>query len=481
VGSRRERGGARRARHNSPERVAQRAQRVIQPPPGQVDPPTRFRWVVLAGVWLVYATFGMATVSLAPLVAPIQRDLDVSHAMMGFVLGAWQAVFIASAVPCGTLIDRIGARLALPLASIFIAASGFMRAVAPDAATLWVAVAVFGVGGPIVSIAAPKMISGWFHGAERGLAMGIYGTGPAVGSILTLSLTNSVMMPTLGGDWRAVLQVWAGVALGAGVLWMLMAASGQMRRADAASPVRSQPASASGKSSGIGEMLRVPSVRMLLAMALGIFAFNHSLNNWLPEILRARGMSPAEAGFWATVPTLVGIVSSLTLPRLATPGRRYRILLMLCVSATLASLMLQAENGSVLLAGLVVQGIARASLTTIMILMLVEMPGIGEARAGVASGLFFSAGEVGGALGPLMLGALHDVTGGFGAGLAILTTIGLGLIVGARRMQYLARRENPAVEGSRVLGAVGGPDDGGNNIRPTEGRRGEPSGRWDRT
>lgn len=416
-----------------------------EPPPVAASP-TRFRWVVLAGVWLVYATFGMATVSLAPLVEPVARDLDVSHSMMGFVFGAWQAVFIVSAVPCGTLIDRIGARLALPLASLFIAGSLMMRAAAPDAATLWVAVAVFGIGGPIVSIAAPKLISGWFQGAERGFAMGIYGTGPSLGSITALSLTNSVLMPAFGQDWRAVLELWAGLALGAGLVWLVIGMSARMRRGDAPAAAPSSAAAPAKRkpgrvphTSGFAELLRMPSVRMLLTMALGIFAFNHALNNWLPEILRSRGMSPAEAGFWATVPTLVGIVSSLVLPRLATPRRRYRLLLLLCLSATLSSLMLQADIGLVLLAGLAVQGIARASLTTIMILMLVEMPGIGEARAGVASGMFFSAGEVGGTLGPLLLGALHDLTGGFGAGLGLLSAIGAGLILGALRMERMAR------------------------------------------
>ena len=428
--------------------------------------PSPFRWAVLAGVWLVYATFGMSTVSLAPLVVPIGRDLDIGHGILGLVFGAWQAVFIVSAVPCGMLVDRIGARLALPLASFFIAVSGFLRSLAPDAVTLWVAVGVFGIGGPIVSIAAPKMISGWFQGAERGFAMGIYGTGPAIGSIAALSLTNAVMMPAFHDDWRAILQLWAWLALSAGAVWLLIGVSPRMRKAEAANagrPVPSPPPSRGRRSplsaqrprpsSGIGELLRVPSVRLLLVMAFGIFTFNHGLNNWLPEILRARGMTPAQAGFWATVPTLIGVASALTIPRLATPPRRHRLLLLLCLSATVSSVMLRADNGAVLLAGLVVQGIARASLTTIMILTLVEMPGIGEARAGVASGMFFSAGEMGGALGPLILGALHDLTGGFGAGLAMLTAIGGGLIVGALRMQRMA-----AVAASAPASAPASPD-----------------------
>jgi len=34
-------------------------------------PITAYRWVVLAGVWLVYFCFGLTTASLAPIVAPV--------------------------------------------------------------------------------------------------------------------------------------------------------------------------------------------------------------------------------------------------------------------------------------------------------------------------------------------------------------------------------------------------------------------------
>jgi len=44
-----------------------------------------YRWVVLAGVWLAYACFGMTVASLAPLMQPITRDLAISDSAMGAV------------------------------------------------------------------------------------------------------------------------------------------------------------------------------------------------------------------------------------------------------------------------------------------------------------------------------------------------------------------------------------------------------------
>ena len=413
------------------------------------QPATPFRWVVLAGVWLVYATFGMATVSLAPLVVPIVRDLEVSHGVLGLVFSAWQAVFILAAVPLGALVDRIGARRGLLLGVAFIAGSGLLRSMAPDILTLWVAVAVFGLGGPIVSIGAPKLISGWFTGQERAVAMGIYITGPALGQVTVLASTNAVMMPAFGGDWRAILQLWAGLSIIAGAVWWVIATRPPMLRAD---QVRATGGARRTQWQALAELLRVPAVRVLLLMAVGSFTFNHALHNWLPEILRTRGMSPAVAGYWATVPTMVGILGALTLPRLATPERRYLLLCGLTLSAAIASVMLRADAGPLLFIGLVMQGIARSSLTTLMLFTLVETPGIGEARAGTASGLYFSAGELGGATGPVLLGLLHDWTGGFGAGLAVLTLIAVGLLAGAVRLMALASGDTEAAARAALRG-----------------------------
>jgi cyanate permease len=398
-------------------------------------PPVPYRWVVLAGLWLVYVTFGLMVVSLAPLVVPITRDLGISHGTLGFVFGAWQLMFVLAAVPCGMLLDRIGARRGLLIGIGFVVVSGILRSVSTDAVMLWIAVAVFGIGGPLVSTGAPKLVSRWFSGPERGFAMGIYISGPSIGSIIGLSVTNSVLMPSLDGDWRAILLIWACLAGLAGLVWLAISQAPEMRKSDIAA--ESGPRLPQGQA--LRELLSIPAVRLLLLMAVGGFMFNHSLNNWLPELLRSRGMSAAMAGYWATIPTVIGVVCSLILPRLATPRRRYLFLIGICASTALASLLLRADEGPVLLLGLILQGTARSTLSTLMILTLVETPGIGERRAGMASGLFFSCAEVGGATGPVLLGIVHDLSGGFSAGLACLTGIAVCLVVAAVILRREAR------------------------------------------
>ena len=395
------------------------------------------RWWLLAGLWLLYTAFGLIATSIAPLVGAIEADLVITHAAMGSVMGAWQLVYIFAALPAGAMLDRLGGQRALFIGGLCIALSALGRAYANDYWTLLLAVGLFGVGGPIVSSGAPKVVAQLFTGSERGLAMGIYMTGPAIGGVVSLTLTHSVLLPFFNGDWRAVMLLWAGVTVGAALGWLLIAALTGLRAREVAVAVAS-PRLPQGQV--MRELIATRAVQIVLLMSVGVFMFNHGLNNWLPELLHSQGLPIIEASYWAALPTVVGIGGSLLIPRLATPQRRFKILLALCVAALLASLLLQVAEGPLLTLGLIMQGIARSALMTVLVLTLVELPGIGESRTGIASGMFFSAAEIGGVLGPLGLGVLYDSTGNFHGALAGLSGVAVLLAVGTLYLSRLSRR-----------------------------------------
>jgi len=55
----------------------------------------------------------------------------------------------------------------------------------------------------------------------------------------------------------------------------------------------------------------------------------------------------------------------------------------------------------------------------------IELSGIGPRLTAVATGLIFTVGEVGGFMGPFLIGALRDLTGSFTPALLTLGTAGL--------------------------------------------------------
>lgn len=382
----------------------------------------------------MYFSFGLTIAAMAPLVPRIEADLGLSHAAMGSIMGAWPLVYIAAAVPCGQLMDRLGPGRALLIAAGIILASSVARAFASDHLTLFLAVALFGVGGPLISVGAPKTIATWFEGQERGLAMGLYITGPSLGSIVALSATNAFVMPALEQDWRATILVYSLVSLAAGFAWFVISSRPQARHGDGV-----LAATDATHSMTLLALARDPTVRLILLMSVGIFFFNHGLNNWLPELLRLGGMDSATAGLWASLPVAASVVSAVLVPRLATPPRRLPMLVGLFLAAAVATLSLHQTQPAVLALGFLLQGLARGAMLTIAMLLLVELKAVGARKTGTAGGLFFSAAEVGGVLGPLTLGYLYDLTHGFDAALHLLTAI-CGLLIG---LALLVRRTLP--------------------------------------
>ena len=116
------------------------------------------RWPMLSSVWLLYFCLGMTVTSLAPLVLPITDDLKMNYTEMGRILGSWQLVYIATALPCGAMIE--GLRRSLLITSEYwLGFSCMVRGFAQGQLTLLLVVTFFGLGGPLISVGAPKLIN----------------------------------------------------------------------------------------------------------------------------------------------------------------------------------------------------------------------------------------------------------------------------------------------------------------------------------
>lgn len=394
---------------------------------------------MLAGVWLVYTCFGMAVYSTAPLVGPIRAELGMSLSAMGAVMGAWPLVYIGMAVPAGAVLDRFGVRRSLAVAMAVITISLTLRAASNGFLMLFLAVALFGVGGPLVSVGAPKLIASWFDSGERGVAIGVYSTGPTIGAVAVLSLTNSVLMPATGFSWRLTLLALATLTATVGVVWFVIANH---------AAARGPGSDGSGRGSLREQfdvfrgLLGLVPVRIVLGIAVGVFMFNHAFNNWLPEILRSGGMDPVRAGFWASVPSLIGTAAALILPRYAVEGRRSIMLVGAIAVGAIAALLIAFGTGPWLVFGLCLQGIARGAMIPITMLTLMETREVDSKVMGAAGGLFFAAAETGGVMGPLMTGWLADTAYGFDAALmtlAVVCTLCIGLALG---LHSVVRREH---------------------------------------
>ncbi|MFC2047940.1 MFS transporter, partial [Chloroflexota bacterium] len=113
---------------------------------------TRYRWVMLVLVWLLFCVFSVIVRSLAPLVTPILEDLNISYSQMGLIMGSWPFTYIAVAVIAGAIMDRWGIRKSLLVGIIIVGLSEVLRYFANGFATMLLCVALLGLGGPMISI-----------------------------------------------------------------------------------------------------------------------------------------------------------------------------------------------------------------------------------------------------------------------------------------------------------------------------------------
>ncbi len=362
---------------------------------------------MLAGASLVYACFGALVSSMAVLVEPISADLSLSAMQMGTLLGAWQFVYLFTAIPAGYLLDRFGIRPCLLLAGLLMASSALIRVIATNYLGLMFAVMLFGVGGPLISIGAPKLVARWFAGAERSLAMGIYSSSVGVGMLLALFGTHSVLMPLVGHSWQNAFMVYATLTLASVAVWLAI-----MSRP--ISQLGNEQRAASAVGIGVfADLLRVPVVRVLLLFAIVVFYYNHTLQAWLPEVLRQRGLSASTAGFLAGIPALVAIPAVFILPRFATEARQRWLMRGIVTIGIVGVLLISIVPPAWFVVPLTLQGLARGCLYPMIMLALMNAEGMDAGRMGAASGLFFTAAEIGGVLGPLLGGGAIDATANY--------------------------------------------------------------------
>ena len=382
-------------------------------------PPERSpaRWLMLALVWSLYACFGLTQGSIPPLVGPVVEDLGMTYGQMGVVLGIWQLVYIGTSSPLGTLVDRWGVRRSMAAGLALILLSLVLRGLAVDFYTLLLAVALFGVGGPIISIGSPKVVALWFQGRERGLAAGAYTTGPIAGNAIALMTAAGVR--TLTGTWRGIAPVYGGLLMGVMAAWWLLA-----REAHSAGdrPEEATAARMPGRQV-LGRLLGIANVRTVLLLSVGTFLLNHGLGAWLPTVLQEGGMSLSESGQWAAAGTAAGVVGLLMMPVLGRRGARVPALSALFLVTAAANVGLVTLSGPALIAVVLLSNVARGPMMPLMMLVLMETEGVGAAFMGAAAGLFFATAEIGGFGGPFLLGVLRDATGALTSGVLALAGV----------------------------------------------------------
>ena len=359
--------------------------------------------VAAIGIMIVSANLRPAVVSVAPLVDEIKASTGWSSSVTGLLTTLPVLVFGLAAPVAPRCAARFGIERTVFGALVLLVAAILIRLL-PAPVALFAGSALLGAAIGVCNVVLPSLIKRDF--AHRsGLMTGLYSMtlsgGAAAAAALTVPINDAV-----GGNWRMALASWGAFVLVALVVW-----APQLRL------LHRMELSTEQDSLWRNRIAWAITIFMA-AQSMIFFAFSA----WLPEYLIDRGMSPAGAGAVLALAQVAGLVSSLIAPIIAGRFHDQRAVtgaaLAVCGVGFVG--LLATDQWPTLWVMLVMTG-PGASISLALLFMVLRSTS--TTQTSQISGMSQSVGYILAAVGPVAIGALHDVTGSWTIAMSALALV----------------------------------------------------------
>ena len=272
--------------------------------------PSRFpyRWRIVALLFFLSAINYLDRQTLSVLSKTLRETLGFTAVEYSYVVTAFLVAYSIGYVFCGTIIDRIGVRLAVLLALAAWSLAGMGHALA----TTWIGLLgwrfALGLGESFTSPCGIKALAEWAPKRERGLSVAIFSNGNIFGAIIAPPFVSLVALK-LG--WQAAFIVTGAIGfVYLAFWWVLYDAPEKQTRVPPAERAyilaeRNSPSTAVAKKISFIEALRHPAVLGLFIARFLTDSLSFFFSFWLPEYLQTeRGFSLAMIGLFGWIPFL---------------------------------------------------------------------------------------------------------------------------------------------------------------------------------
>jgi len=254
------------------------------------------RWAVLALLFVVGLNMPMQF-QVVPALAPfLVADANLNYAEIGALTGLFMAPGIVLAGPSALVAAALGDRLTVALGVALMAAATVVFVMSDSYALMYASRLMGGVGGVVITVFLPKIVTDWFAGREIATAQSIMASSFGVGVGLALAILPA--MATLA-DWRTAML--ANTAVGV-VAVLLLLTLYREHPAGVASRRRAQ------NDGGIAQ--KEALLAGLAGSGRGLFSTGYVVfMSFAPPLLILKGMSAAEAGLLTSLAAMMSIVS----------------------------------------------------------------------------------------------------------------------------------------------------------------------------
>ena len=376
------------------------------------------RTLALLGILMVALSLRTAVAAFSPLIDQVGKDIPLSATVLGVMGALPPLVFAASGLIAPLLARRFGLEISLLVAIALMVLGHLGRGLTPGAPLLVASTVVVLVGIGIGNVLLPPVVKRYFPD-RVGLVTAMYAT------LLSISTAVPALVAVPVADaagWRVALGGWAIVAVIAAVPWAALLV-GSARHPDPAHPMTG-PLELAVEGPRIGR--RVLGSRTAWGITL-IFSVSglsvYACFAWMPAMLRdLTGVDEGTSGSLLALYAIMGFPASLIVPVLAARLRSVTPIVLVSIGFYLIGYL-----GLIFAPGtatwLWVSFAGLGPLLFPLALVLINLRTRTASSATTVSGFVQGIGYVIAASGPLVVGFLHEATGGWTAPLIFLLAI----------------------------------------------------------
>jgi ACS family tartrate transporter-like MFS transporter len=401
-------------------------------------------------VMLLYFIAFIDRVNIGFAALTMNKELGFSPSVFGFGAGIFFLGYFLFEVPSNLVLDKVGARIWIARVMITWGLISGAMAFVQGANSFYALRFLLGAAEAGFFPGIILYLSYWFPARQRAAVTAIFMAAAPLSTVLGSPVSGALLemhglLGLSGWQWMFIVEAVPALILGVVVLFYMTDRPEKAKwlrddeRNWLVNTMNAEAAKKAGAAShSVWRGLADPRVIALSLVYFGTSAGLYTLGIWAPQIIKEFGLSSLQVGFLNALPGIVAIVAMVVWARHSDrSGERTWHVVGACLLACL---------------GLVLAGFAGSVVAVLLALTLVNI-GISSAKpplwsmptlflsgsaaaAGIAT--INSIGNLGGFVGPAMIGWIKDLTGSFQGGLFFVAGL---LVLSAILTLVLARSQ----------------------------------------
>jgi D-galactonate transporter len=414
---------------------------------------SKVSWRLVPFLMLCYFIAYLDRVNLSFAGGPMSRDLGFSSAVFGGAAGVFFIAYFFFEVPSNLALDKIGARIWIARIMFTWGLIAGAEAFVQGPTSVYAVRVLLGVAEAGFFPGIIFFLTLWFPSVYRARIIGLFMFAIPISTVIGAPISGALLnldgfLGLHGWQWMFIVEAVPALILSVVVYFYLTDRPAKAMWLDDEErgwlKSRLEAENATRKSHGAMSWFRAmidPRVIALGIVYMGCNTPQYGLSFFLPQIVKAFGLTNLQAGFVTAIPYAVGAVAMIFWSRHsdATGERKWHAILPLLAMVVGLLGATSTVDPTFKMAWLCVAGAGFFAVLPVFWTLPTAFLDAGCAAAGIAA--VNSIGNLGGYFGPQVFGALKDRTGGDTASLIFLAGCA---VVGA--VIVLVMGHNPALE-----------------------------------